>query len=212
MGIVTIHVAYVANSDRKKQGFNLTAPMCEHEKDKKRGPENRASVKFQIKKGESITVATTTTAAATATATTAAAATAAAAKFTTTATAAARTLFARARNVNSERASIQLLAVHGFNGFLRLVRRTHGDECEAARAAAHTVHHQVGFDDRAVGSKCVLEVVLSGVEGKISNKQFRTHVMSYCPKLTLALSRLFPTAGFQSSLNRVHLKISMPWN
>jgi hypothetical protein len=37
-------------------------------------------------------------------------------------------------------------------------------------------------------------------------------VMSYCPKLTLALSRLFPTAGFQSSLNRVHLKISMPWN
>ncbi|HXT10473.1 MAG TPA: hypothetical protein VN873_02845, partial [Candidatus Angelobacter sp.] len=50
------------------------------------------------------------------------------------------------------------------------------------------------------------------VEGKISNKQFRTHVMSYCPKLTLALSRLFPTAGFQSSLNRVHLKISMPWN
>jgi hypothetical protein len=127
---------------------------------------------------------TIATAAATATAaTTAAAATATAAEFTTTTAAAtaAGAFFTRASNVNREGASIQLLAVHGINGFLRFFRRTHGDECEAARAAAHPVHHQVGFNDRAVRSECVLEVVFGGVEGKISNKQFRTHVMSYCP-------------------------------
>ena len=50
-----------------------------------------------------------------------------------------------------------------------------------ARATAHAVHHQVGLDDRAVRGKGVLQVIFSGVEGKISNKQFRTHVMFYCP-------------------------------
>jgi len=32
-----------------------------------------------------------------------------------------------------------------------------------------------------VRGKRVLQVVFGGVEGKISNKQFRTHVMSCCP-------------------------------
>jgi hypothetical protein len=174
---------------------------------------NRASVHLKNwNLGYLVTVASAATAT-TPTATAATTTTAAAAKFTpATAATAARTLFTRARNVDRERASVQLLAVHGINGFLRFLRGPHGYEREAARAAAHPIHHQVGFNDRAMGSKCVLEVVFGGVEGKISNKQFRTHVMSYCPKLTLALSRLFPTAGFQSSLNRVHLKISMPWN
>jgi hypothetical protein len=33
-----------------------------------------------------------------------------------------------------------------------------------------------------VGGKRVLEVVLGGVEGKVSNKQFITHVMFHCPE------------------------------
>ena len=68
-------------------------------------------------------------------------------------------------------------------GFLRL---THGDECEAAGAAGHAIHHQVGFNDRAMGGKRVLEIVFGGVEGKISYKQFVIHVMIYCPRLTPA--------------------------
>src|ERR1051325_7179981 len=147
---------------------------------------------------DSVTVAST----ASATATTTTAATAA--EFATTAAAAARTFFTRARDVDSERAAVELLAVHGIDGLLRFLRRAHGHESEAARAAAHAIHHQVGFHDCAVRGERVLQVVFGGVEGKISNKQFRTHVM-----LTVltdpCLSRLFPTAGFQSSLNRVHL-------
>jgi hypothetical protein len=34
------------------------------------------------------------------------------------------------------------------------------------------VHHQVGFNDRAVRREGVLQVVFSGVEGKIPYKQF----------------------------------------
>ena len=77
-----------------------------------------------------------------------------------------------------------------------LLRVAHGHESEPARAAGHAVHHQVGFNDRAVRGKRVLQVVFGGVEGKISDKQFCTHVMFYCPRLT-PLSRLFPTIGFQ---------------
>src|SRR6185312_1243564 len=150
---------------------------------------------------ELITVATATAAVATA---------AAAAEFTATAaTTDAWAFFTRAGNVDRQRTAVQLLAVHGVNGLLCFFGRTHGDERKAAGAATHAVHHQVGFNDRAVCGKCVLKIVLGGVEGKISYKQFRTHVMSYCPKLTLALSRLFPTAGFQiitelSSLEDFH--------
>jgi hypothetical protein len=43
----------------------------------------------------------------------------------------------------------------------------------------------------------VLQVVFSGVEGKIPYKQFITHVMFYCPRLNFALTRLFPLIGFQ---------------
>src|SRR5690349_19318116 len=105
-------------------------------------------------------------------------ATATAAKFAPgTATAAARTFLTRTGNVDRQRASIELLAVHGVDGLLGFLGRGHGHKSKAARAAAHAIHHQIGFHDRAVRRKCVLEVVFSGVEGKVSYKQFRTHVM-----------------------------------
>ena len=57
----------------------------------------------------------------------------------------------------------------------------HRDEAESAGTAGHAVHHQVGFDDRAVGGKGVLQMVFGDVEGKISNKYFIIHsVMFYC--------------------------------
>ena len=116
------------------------------------------------------------------TATTAAAATAAAAVFTTrattaTAAAAGRTLFARARDIDRQIATIHRGAVEGFDGLLRFLGGAHRHETEPARAAADAVDHQVRFHDGAVRSEHILEIILRGVEGKISNKQFVTHVM-----------------------------------
>src|SRR3989475_12161244 len=120
----------------------------------------------------------------------------AAAKFATTTAASARALFARASNVDGEGPAVQLRAIEGFDGFLRLFRRAHRDEAEPTRFTRHAVHHQVGLDDRAMRREGVLEIVLGGVEGKISNKQFCTHVMFYCAT-NAAFTRLFPTIGFQ---------------
>src|SRR4030095_16868654 len=99
----------------------------------------------------------------------------------TATTAATRTLFTRTCNVDGEGAAVHVLAVHGRDGFLRLFGRAHGHEAKAARAAGHSLHHQVGFDHRAVRREGVLQVVFSGVEGKVSYKQFIAHVMTYCP-------------------------------
>ena len=153
----------------------MSAPRLSAVRQKREARKHRASVgKYQGRGLISVATAAARTAAA-------------AAKFTTrTATAAACAFFARARDVYRESAPIQLLAVHGFDGLLGFFGRTHGDEGEAARAAAHSIHHQVGFNDRAVRREGVLQIVFSGVEGKVSYEQFRTHVMSYCPKLTLA--------------------------
>ena len=61
-----------------------------------------------------------------------------------------------------------------------------GDEGETAGAAAHAVHHQVGFKDGAMIGESVLKIVFGGVEGKISNVQFITHVCDVLP-ITLYL-------------------------
>src|SRR6266568_8897387 len=119
-----------------------------------------------------------------------------AAKFATATAASARTLFARASDVDGEGAAVQLRAIQGVDGLLRLFRRAHRDEAEPTRFTRYAVHQQVGLDDRAVGREGVLEIVFGGVEGKVSNKQFCTHVMFYCAT-NAAFTRLFPTIGFQ---------------
>ena len=145
---------------------------------------------------------TTTTAAATAAATVTATATAAAA-------AAARTLFAGSGDIDCEGAAIHCGAIHGLDGFLGLLGCAHGDEGEPARASAHLIHHQVGFQDRAMRGKRVLQVVFCGVEGEISYKQFITHAI-----LTVRLATAFRDcsrlSGLKSPLNQVHLRFSMP--
>ena len=84
----------------------------------------------------------------------------------------------------------------GLNGLLGFLGGAHGDEPEAAGAARHTVHHQVGLKNGAVGGERVLEIVFSGFEGKVSYKQLCAHfillsVTNHC------FATLFPTAGFQ---------------
>ena len=110
-------------------------------------------------------------------------ATAAAAVFPTTAAATAATaaFFARFGNVDGQGAAAQILAIHRFDGLLRFLGGAHGDEAKPAGTAGFPVHHQVGFSDRAMRAKRSVQVVFSGIEGKISHKQFITHVMFYCP-------------------------------
>src|ERR1035437_593856 len=127
------------------------------------GPERNRSVRL-------VTVAT-------ATATAAAATTVPPAPAAATATATGA-LFARPGDVNGQGATAQLFAVQGVDGLLRLLGRAHGDEGKPARTAGCPVHHEVSFDDRAVGRKGGLQIVFSDVEGKVPNKQFCAHVMS----------------------------------
>ena len=105
-------------------------------------------------------------------------ATATAATITTAAT---RALFAWFSDVHREGAAMQFPAIQGFDGFLRFIARTHGHKTKAAGAIGHAIHHQVSFGDRAMRGERVLQVVFGGIEGKISDKQFITHVMFYCP-------------------------------
>ncbi len=69
------------------------------------------------------------------------------------ATAAARALFAWPGDIDVQRTPSQFLPVQGVNGLLRLFRRTHCYEGEAARAATDPVGHKVGFNDSAVGGE-----------------------------------------------------------
>ncbi len=96
---------------------------------------------------------------------------------TTAAAAALRPILTRPGDVDGDVASVDGFAVQGVDRPLSFLRCGHGDKAKAARTAAHAVDHEIGFDDRAVGGKGVLKVVFRGVEGKISHKQFRAHLM-----------------------------------
>jgi len=92
-----------------------------------------------------------------------------AAVFTTTSTATAgRAFFTRLGDVDREGATVHVLAVHAFDGFLGFLGGTHGDESESARTAGFPVHHHIGFSDRAERRKRVVQAVFSCIEGKIS--------------------------------------------
>ncbi len=135
---------------------------------------------------------------------------AAATVLATTTAAAAGTFLPGLRDVDGEIATVHRFPVEGIDGLLRLFRRAHSNERKAARAAGCPVHHQVGFNDRTVRRKRVLQVVFGGIEGEVPNKQFRAHVMFYCLRLkdcTLLFPDCSRPSGFKSSLNRVHLKI-----
>jgi hypothetical protein len=77
-------------------------------------------------------------------------------------------VFARSCLIDGQAATIEVSAVQGVDsGFsLRLVG--HGNETKAAGTSAFAIGDQIGFSDRAVGTKGVLQIVFRGVEGKIS--------------------------------------------
>src|SRR5258707_10008293 len=98
---------------------------------------------------------------------------------TTRPTAAARTaglrrpLFAWARFIDRQIAAVMVLAMQRRNGGLRAFLGFHRDERKAAGPSALAVHDHIHRGHGSVGGEKVLEIVFGGVEGKVSNKQFR---------------------------------------
>src|SRR5690606_9652258 len=97
----------------------------------------------------------------------------------TTTTAAAGTFFTRFGHVDSQCTAINGGPVESVDCLLSFFRGAHGDEAEASSAAADAVHHQIGFENSAVSGESILKVVFSGVEGKVPNKQFVTHLVMF---------------------------------
>jgi hypothetical protein len=120
-----------------------------------------------------------------------------AAMFAATATAPApAAFFARLGDIDGQSPAVNLLAVERADRRLRFIGRAHRDKTETARTTADAIHHQVGFEHGPMGRKSVLKIVFGGIEGKISNKQFITHICDVLLRRTLC-SKLFPTFGFR---------------
>ena len=97
--------------------------------------------------------------------------------FTPSATAAGRALFARARDIDRQRATSQFFTMEGVDGFLGLFGRAHRNKAKPAWPACGAIHHEIGLNDRAVRREGVLQVVLRDVETKVPYEQFCTHLL-----------------------------------
>jgi hypothetical protein len=129
----------------------------------------------------------------------------------TTATAAAaagRAIFAGTSFVDSQGATLDFLAGEGRDGGFSAFRRGHGDKTKTARTTAHAISDEVNLGNRAMLLEQILQIILGGVEGKISHVQFRIHFICVGFRNAGWLPGTVPVlSGFKSSLNRVHLRI-----
>src|SRR5437773_1874835 len=122
-----------------------------------------------------------------------------AARATITKTAAAgRALFARAGFAHRQTAPAEIRAAQGFDRRFGFLGVAHGDEGKPARASAEFIGDEIDGADQAVGGKSGLQIVLGGVEGKISYEYFCSHNDDVLNFRRLPETRLFPTAGFQT--------------
>ena len=121
-----------------------------------------------------VTATTTTTAVSTTTsATTVSAATTTAAVTATAAT--GGTFFTRARDVDGQATTGVIFAVHAGDRGVRLFRRRHGHEREAARATCNAIGDQGNVRDGAVGRKGLFEFIISGGERKVPHIESGFH-------------------------------------
>ncbi len=130
----------------------------------------------------------------------------------TAATATTGALFARTGNIDVESAAPEFLAVHAFNRLLCFLWRAHGDEGKPAGPASCPVSDEVGFHHGAVRCESVLQVVLGDFEVEIPDEQFGAHsLLRYCPGQVPRSPQCSRGSGLKSSLDQVHLRISMLW-
>jgi hypothetical protein len=88
---------------------------------------------------------------------------------------AAGTFFARTSLINGQGASLPLLAAERLGGSIRAFLGGHGHEGEAARPAAHFIHHEINLGDRAVLGEKILKIIFGGIIREIAHIQFSVH-------------------------------------
>ncbi len=130
------------------------------------------------------TAAATTATAAIAAATTTTTAAAEAATATTTAAAKAATATAAAFSagtsfVHSQGASVEGVAIEFFSCRFSFCVGFHRDESKTAGFTREFVLHEDGFLDLAGSGKQILQIDFGCVEGKISHKEFSTHILIF---------------------------------
>jgi hypothetical protein len=119
-----------------------------------------------------VTATTTTTAVSTTTAATTVSTTTTA----VTATAATGgTFFTRARDVDGQATTGVIFAVHACDRGVRLFRRRHSHEREAARATCNAIGDQGNVSDGTVGRKGLFEFIISGGERKVPHIESGFH-------------------------------------
>jgi len=105
-----------------------------------------------------------------------------------TAKALAAAFFTRACFIHDEIAALERLVIQAARGSFCFLGAAHGHEAEAAGTARHAVLHDDEIGDFAESFKSILQVVFSGIKGKISNEEFHNVlVMKKC-----RLLKLFP--------------------
>jgi hypothetical protein len=142
------------------------------------------------------TTAAATTATAAAIATAAATTVAAAATESAAATTTLRTLF---RLVHAERTTVEVRAVHRFNGLLGLGRRTHRDEPEPTRLTRRAVGHDMDVRDLADAREGLTNGLSGGRKRQVADIQTRSHVSLF--------SRLRPRVRLRSARPSTRLPI-----
>jgi hypothetical protein len=97
-----------------------------------------------------------------------------------------RTIFARTRFVHRQIAAVEILVMQSMHRGRAFRRTAHGHEAKAASPTGVPICYEVRLHNSAVRCECVLQIVFGGIEGKISNVQFITHVCDVLP-ITLYL-------------------------
>ena len=120
--------------------------------------------------------AATATGFATVATTTAAAATTVAAASTTTAATGVGALFTRAGLVDSQRATIHVFAVEGFDRGVGFANIRHRDEGKTLRPAGEFVHNDAGLINRAISSELGCQRGLGCFVSEVSNVYFHLSV------------------------------------
>ena len=77
--------------------------------------------------------------------------------------------FHRLGFVDGQVTTVVILAMQGVDGALAFFGAAHGDESKTAGAARFAIHDHVGFRHGAMLSEKLVQVLLGGLEGKISH-------------------------------------------
>lgn len=111
------------------------------------------------------------------------------------ATIVAAALFARTGFIDSQAAAIEVALMQAVHGGMALRGAAHRHKAEPSGAAGLAIDHDLGIRDGAKRSERILQVVLGGIEGKISYVESHSELM--VNKRTDANEAVPGEAGFQ---------------